>query len=150
MSTTVDYFASKEISFFHKITHEGYLRHLLVRGAAKTGEILVCLVTTSQLSMDLTEYRDLLLAGEYEGKIAGILHMVNDGLSDVVRADSTEVLYGRDYFYEDILGLKFKISPFLFSRPILSVQKCCMKKPASTSGMWRARWSSIFIVAQAP
>ena len=114
LSTTVDYFASKEISFFHKITHEGYLRHLLVRGAAKTGEILVCLVTTSQLSMDLTEYRDLLLAGEYEGKIAGILHMVNDGLSDVVRADSTEVLYGRDYFYEDILGLKFKISPFSF------------------------------------
>ena len=40
--------------------------------------------------------------------------MVNDGLSDVVRADSTEVLYGRDYFYEDILGLKFKISPFSF------------------------------------
>ena len=114
LSTTVDYFASKEISFFHKITHEGYLRHLLVRGAAKTGEILVCLVTTSQLSMDLTEYRDLLLAGEYEGKIAGILHMVNDGLSDVVRADSTEILYGRDYFYEDILGLKFKISPFSF------------------------------------
>lgn len=114
LSTTVDYFASKEISFFHKITHEGYLRHLLVRGAAKTGELLVCLVTTSQLSMDLTEYRDLLLAGEYEGKIAGILHMVNDGLSDVVRADSTEILYGRDYFYEDILGLKFKISPFSF------------------------------------
>ena len=114
LSTTVDYFSAKGMTFFHKITHEGYLRHLLVRNAAKTGEILVCLVTTSQEEFDLTEYRDLILAGTYEGKIAGILHMVNNGLSDVVRSDSIEILYGRDYFYEDILGLKFKISPFSF------------------------------------
>ena len=114
LSTTVDYFSTKGMTFFHKITHEGYLRHLLVRNAAKTGEILVCLVTTSQEEFDQTEYRDLILAGTYEGKIAGILHMVNNGLSDVVRSDSTEILYGRDYFYEDILGLKFKISPFSF------------------------------------
>ncbi len=114
LSTTVDYFASKDVTFFHKITHQGYLRHLLVRSAAKTGEILVCLVTTSQKDKDLTEYKELLLAQEYEGKIAGILHMVNDGLSDVVRSDKTEVLYGKDYFYEEILGLKFKISPFSF------------------------------------
>ncbi len=114
LSTTVDYFSSKDVTFFHKITHEGYLRHLLVRSAAKTGEILVCLVTTSQNDMDLTEYKDLLLAQQYEGKIAGVLHMINDGLSDVVRADSTEILYGKDYFYEEILDLKFKISPFSF------------------------------------
>ena len=40
--------------------------------------------------------------------------MINDGLSDVVKADSTEILYGKDYFYEEILGLRFKISPFSF------------------------------------
>ncbi len=114
LSTTVEYFKSKDVTFFHKITHEGYLRHLLVRSAAKTGEILVCLVTTSQMDLDLTEYKELLLAQTYVGKIAGILHMVNDGLSDVVRADETEILYGNDYFYEEILGLKFKISPFSF------------------------------------
>ena len=114
LSTTVEYFAGKDVSFFHKITHEGYLRHLLVRNAAKTGEILVGLVTTSQNPMDLTEYRDLILEGDYQGKIAGILHMVNDGFSDVVKADSTEILYGKDYFYEELLDLKFKISPFSF------------------------------------
>ncbi len=114
LSATADYFSEKGIPFFHKISHEGYLRHLLVRNAAKTGEILVCLVTTSQREADLSEYRDLLLKNDYNGKISGILHMVNDGLSDVVRADRTEILYGNDYFYEDILGLKFKISPFSF------------------------------------
>lgn len=114
LSTTVDYFSERGVPFFHKISHEGYLRHLLVRNAAKTGEILVCLVTTSQQETDLSEYRDVLLKNNYNGKISGILHMVNDGVSDVVRADRTEILFGNDYFYEDILGLKFKISPFSF------------------------------------
>lgn len=114
LTVTTEYFRKKGTAFFHKISHEGYLRHLLVRNAARTGEILVCLVTTSQDPMDLGEYRDLLLAEKYAGKIAGILHMVNDGFADVVKADSIEILYGQDFFDEEILGLRFKISPFSF------------------------------------
>lgn len=114
ISTTVEYFRKQKVTFYHKMSHEGFLRHLLVRNAARTGEILICLVTTSEQQMDLTEYASLLLENEYEGKIAGILHMTNDSLSDVVRAEHTEILYGKDYFYEEILGLKFKISPFSF------------------------------------
>ena len=48
------------------------------------------------------------------GKIIGILHTTNDSLADVVQADKIDILYGQDYFYEEILGLKFKISPFSF------------------------------------
>lgn len=114
LCTTVGFFSKRGTAFYHKISHEGYLRHLLVRNAAKTGEILVCLVTTSQEDMDLSEYKRLLLENEYDGRITGILHLINDGLSDVVRADQIEVLYGKDYFYEELLGLKFKISPFSF------------------------------------
>ena len=44
----------------------------------------------------------------------GILHTYNDSLADVVQNDRTELLYGRDYFYEELLGLRFKISPFSF------------------------------------
>lgn len=36
------------LTYMHKLTHEGYLRHLLIRRAATTGEILVNIVTTSQ------------------------------------------------------------------------------------------------------
>jgi 23S rRNA (uracil-5-)-methyltransferase RumA len=32
----------------------------------------------------------------------------------VVQSDRTDVLYGQDYFYEELLGLKFRISPFSF------------------------------------
>ncbi len=198
-----EYFGDREVRHFHRLRHEGYLRHLLVRKASKTGEILAALVTTSQLpwktvkvsgqESDRTEegesaaslsagrnetgqkpqeteqrtqetgqrtqetewntqetewkaqetgqrtqeteqkpqetapiseealiegFRDLLLSLEYEGRLqgrfAGILHIVNDSQADVVQSDRTDVLYGKEYFYEELLGLRFKISTFSF------------------------------------
>lgn len=190
-----EYFAGRKVSYFHRLRHEGYLRHLLVRKASGTGEILVALVTTSQspcteetaagrelvfpemaepemaepemskpemaepemskpemaepekskpemaeseksksektgqamVALEKTAcgeaellagFRNLLLSLEQEsrlqGRFAGILHIVNDSLSDVVQSDSTEVLYGKEYFYEELLGLHFKISTFSF------------------------------------
>ena len=130
-----------DISFYHRLRHEGYLRHLVVRRASKTGEILIALVTTGQIpgrrkvqdkmreqapqeSVVLGEagiereilggFRDRLLTLTLDGGIAGILHVRNDSAADVVQSDETTVLYGRDYFYEEILGLRFKISLFSF------------------------------------
>lgn len=155
-----EYFAGRKVRYFHRLRHEGYLRHLLVRKASGTGEILVALVTTSQQpwteenaagrelilsemaglekngpGMDKREtdglagtawgeaellegFRTLLLSlereGRLQGRFAGILHIVNDSLSDVVQSDRTDVLYGKDFFYEELLGLRFKISTFSF------------------------------------
>ena len=132
LQTVRDYFARSKVSFFHRMSHEGYLRHLLVRKASRTGEILVALVTTSQdpwqgemavegsLDADalITGFKDLLLSQEQEGKLvgkfAGILHITNDSIADVVQSDRTELLYGQEFFYEELLGLKFKISTFSF------------------------------------
>lgn len=110
-----------QLSFLHKLSHIGYLRHLLVRRAAKTGEILINLITTSQTeSIGITEevfLKELvegLLALSLNGRIVGVLHTVNDSLADIVQSDRTDILYGQDYFYEELLGLKFKISTFSF------------------------------------
>ena len=93
---TNEYFSDKGLKFYHKMRHEGYLRHLLVRKAKKTGEILVDLVTTTQVAFDLSEYAKVLCGLSYEGELVGILHTSNDSLSDVVANDATEILYGRD------------------------------------------------------
>ncbi|MDE7044995.1 MAG: class I SAM-dependent RNA methyltransferase [Acetatifactor sp.] len=171
LKTVREYFAERRVSYFHRLRHEGYLRHLLVRKASKTGEILVALVTTSQspwrngedddrkeqeperqagqecrdrgllceekmvqsvesVKQDaeiaiqkaetelIEDFRKLLLSLEQEGRLqgrfAGILHIVNDSRADVVRSDRTDVLYVKEYFYEDLLGLRFKISTFSF------------------------------------
>ena len=136
-----------DVTYYHRLRHTGYLRHLVVRRAAKTGEILAALVTTSQVpgrqaaggvmqGQDAAEgqvvqeaerngdyrtervvlegLRERLLALPLAGEIVGILHVRNDSAADVVQSDETTVLYGRDYFYEELLGLRFKISLFSF------------------------------------
>lgn len=114
LACVLDYFTQKNSSYFHRIRHEGYLRHLLVRKAQKTGEILIALVTTTQETQDLQPFVAQLLALPLKGKITGILHTKNDSLADVVQSDETDILYGQDYFYEELLGLRFKISQFSF------------------------------------
>lgn len=110
----LDYFAEKNTTFYHRLRHEGYLRHLLVRKAQKTGEILIALITTTQETYDLQPFVDGLLALSLKGKITGVLHTKNDSLADIVQSDETVLLYGQDFFYEELLGLKFKISQFSF------------------------------------
>lgn len=117
-----------KLSFYHKITHIGYLRHLLVRRAEKTGEIIVALVTSSQAMIienesdngvfDEKDFLNCLVnrlkAINLDGELAGILHIVNDSVADVVKSERMDILYGRNYIYDEILGLRFKISVFSF------------------------------------
>ena len=113
----LEYFQNLGASYYKKMQHIGYLRHLLLRRGDTTGEILINLVTTTQENYDLTPLVEQLLALQLEGKIVGILHILNDSLSDVVQSDETKVLYGQDFFYENLLGLEFKITPFSFFQP---------------------------------
>ena len=113
---TQDYFASREVPYYHTYSHEGYLRHLVVRRAVKTGELLVNLVTTSEKPefLDLQDYAAGVCGLALEDRLQGVLHTVNDSLSDVVSADAMEVLFGQETIEEEILGLHFQISPFSF------------------------------------
>ena len=149
-------FQQEKISFYHKSVHRGYLRHLLIRRASKTGEILVALETSGDFGKEtdleaavevrckdpdpifLASDDDPLASGldntregeeervllakmveelqklPLEGELAGILHLINDEVADDVRAQRQEILFGRDYIVEELLGLSFQISPFSF------------------------------------
>ena len=114
LQAVLAWFRAGGISFYHRLRHTGYLRHLIIRKGYHTKELLVILVTTTQEEHDLRPLCDMLLSLPLEGTIRGILHTKNDSVSDTVKNDETVILYGQDYFYEELLGLKFKISPFSF------------------------------------
>ena len=117
LSCVLDFFTELGAVHYKKMQHTGYLRHLLLRRGVTSGEILVHVITTSQAQYDYAPLVSRLLALPLEGKIVGIMHIINDSLSDVVQSDETQILYGQDYFYETLLGLRFKISTFSFFQP---------------------------------
>ena len=117
LSSVLDFFTELGAVHYKKMQHTGYLRHLLLRRGVTSGEILVHVITTNQAEYDYAPLVSRLLALPLEGKIVGIMHIINDSLSDVVQSDETRLLYGQDYFYETLLGLRFKISTFSFFQP---------------------------------
>ena len=128
LKAVLAFYEEKQIPFYKKMQHIGVLRHLVIRQAACSKDILVNLVTTTQQGLSgehleqaelekylcLGELTERLLALDLNGKIVGILHTHNDCLSDAVIPEKIVTIYGQDYIYEKILGLTFKISPFSF------------------------------------
>ena len=114
LNCVLNYFQERKTPYYRKMSHEGYLRHLLLRRSESSGEILVCLITSSQREEPLEALVQQVLGLPLEGTIVGFLHIINDSLADVVQSDETRILYGQDFFYETILGLRFKITPFSF------------------------------------
>lgn len=119
LTITLEYFAKSKEPYYRKGNHIGYLRHLLVRKAIKTGEILVDLVTSTQISSIyeialLEGWKQALLSADWSGSIAGILHTKNDREADAVFDEGTDILYGQGFFKEELLGLSFTITPFSF------------------------------------
>lgn len=111
---TLQFFQERKVPFYHKARHDGSLRHLVVRKGAATGEILINLVTSSEVPFSVEEFKDMLLGLELDGSVCGILHSVNDGLADVVKSDEMRLLYGRDFFMEKLFDLEFKVSVYSF------------------------------------
>jgi 23S rRNA (uracil-5-)-methyltransferase rumA len=137
LELTLNFFSERKVSYFHKNTHTGFLRHLLIRRSEYSGELLVSLVTTSSfefvedpntllepsvLGADeeilIKEWADYIKEetdrGILNGSIGGILHTKNDSYADAVLNQGTTLLYGKDYIIERLNGLDFKITPFSF------------------------------------
>ena len=126
MRATVGYARSYGCTHENKTTHEGYLRYLVLRtGNCDGGMIMVNLVTSSEFSCSnekmkadeddfLSGYVSMLNKMELKMKIVSIMHTVSDSISDAVKCDKIDTLYGSPYIMNELCGLKFKVSPFSF------------------------------------
>lgn len=115
LTCTLECAKESGLPYYHRMRHTGFFRHLLVRKAVKTGEILIDLITTTEYDdFNAAGWIEALLSLNLSGTIVGILRTKNDSVADVVKDEGTEIIYGQSYFYEELLGLKFKITPFSF------------------------------------
>lgn len=116
-NAVIDYARENELPFVKKRTHEGLLRHLIIRYALTTGEIMVNIVTTTQQNFDSESFVKMLLELNLEGKIKSIIHTENDSLADAVVPEKVNIIYGDEYITEKIFDLNFKVTPFSFFQP---------------------------------
>lgn len=136
-----NYFRKKGTSFYHKKLKDGILRHLVIRKAMHTGQIMVILVTTSNPSVDdvrLRMFLYMLLDLELEGRIFSVYHVINDSVADAVIPEKIKLLYGKEYITEEMMGLEFKISPFSFFQPNVFTAERLYQKAIDLAGIDRS------------
>lgn len=74
-----------------------------------------CAKAPAEIEAALMEgFKEAVLAADKTGMIKGILHTVNDSPADAIIDEGTTLLYGQEYFEDELLGLGFKITPFSF------------------------------------
>lgn len=114
LKSTLAFCIAKGYEKYHKKSHKGLMRNLIVRLGQNTGELLINIVTSSQSEFDEDEYLACIEDIDLENDVVGVLHTINDNIADAVNCDKLRVLRGRDFYMEKIKGLDFKVSAFSF------------------------------------
>jgi len=101
---------AESLSVYDQATHEGYLRHLIVREGRNTAQALVVLVTAPGR---LDGEERLLETLQRIPEVRSVYHAVNDRPAEVTNVPG-KLLWGVDAIEEEILGLRFRVRPNAF------------------------------------
>lgn len=96
------------LSVYSTETHEGYLRHLIIRDSKRTGEVMVNLVTTYEWEEAMKNLTQLLLKQFPE--ITTIVNNITDRKSLVAFGDREKIYNGVGYITEKLGDYSFRIS----------------------------------------
>ncbi len=103
-----------DLPVYNLRNHTGFLRNLVVRYSFYSNELLVNLVTTSQIGEQERKFLDW-YSNEFPKLdfVAHILHTINDSFSPTTFGDF-KVIKGNDFLFEKLGDLMFRVSPFSF------------------------------------
>jgi 23S rRNA (uracil1939-C5)-methyltransferase len=109
-NTMVAWAREEKLTAYDQETHEGYLRHLMIREGRNTGQALVQLVTNRGERFDRERLIEVLTAIP---EVKSIHWSINEGLSETTELP-TELIWGEDAIEEEIGGLRFRVRPNAF------------------------------------
>lgn len=103
---------ARGISCYNPRTHEGFLRHLVIREGKSTGEVMVGIVTAPGEFPDGRPLAAALVRAHPE--IASIVWATNVSPGDAVQVSGLQMLHGRPHIFERLRELTFKIGFLTF------------------------------------
>ncbi|WP_053217253.1 23S rRNA (uracil(1939)-C(5))-methyltransferase RlmD [Virgibacillus senegalensis] len=106
-----DWVKEHALSGYEKETHQGLLRHLMVRQSFVTGEIMLGLFATEAPDGHLAEAAEQLKARIEQSypQVKSLLWLVNTDWADRTQAEETHLLSGRDFIYDEIGGYRYRL-----------------------------------------
>ena len=112
MCTIRDLMPSFRLTGYNEYTGRGFLRHVLIRVGRVTKEVMVVLVTATNVFPGKNNFIHALR--EKHPEITTIVMNLNDKYTSMVLGDKDTVLYGKGYIEDELCGMRFKISPHSF------------------------------------
>ncbi|MFN7160179.1 MAG: 23S rRNA (uracil(1939)-C(5))-methyltransferase RlmD [Candidatus Gracilibacteria bacterium] len=113
-----DFIKKRKLSAYNARTHEGFIRHLVIREGKNTGEMMVNLVTNATEDYTVEFFQPLVdefqLLEKDNVKFESVLWTQNDSLSDTAVGTNIQVIHGREYIFDKVGEYLFKISPYSF------------------------------------
>ena len=103
---------SFKLTVYDERNSKGFLRHVLVKRGFTTGEIMVVLVTGTNVFPSKNAFIDALL--KEHSNITTIVQNINNKFTSMVLGDREIVLYGKGYIEDVLCGHTFRISPSSF------------------------------------
>ncbi|AWI07203.1 23S rRNA (uracil-5-)-methyltransferase RumA [Clostridium drakei] len=101
-----------KIEAYNEQLHSGSIRHIMVRKAFKTNEVMVVVVTRSNELPHKEELIEMLI--ESKENIVSIIQNVNSKKTNVILGIECITLWGKDNISDYIGDFKFNISPLSF------------------------------------
>lgn len=113
---------SRRLPLYDNRTHQGVLRHLVVREGTRTGQVMVGIVTAPGPFPEGPELARMLVGRHPE--ITSVVWVQSGALSDALRVDHLEVLHGRAFIEEELFGFRFRIGieTFFQTNPLAAEQ----------------------------
>ena len=99
------------ISSYDELSHNGVLRHVLIRKGFYSGQLMVCLVINVNKLPHSSELIDMLKNIPGMTSISVSLNQKN---TNVIMGDNYEVLWGEPTIEDTLLGQRYSISPLSF------------------------------------
>ena len=103
---------SFKIRPYNEDTGYGLLRHVLIRTGHVTGQIMVVLVLSSPIMPSKNNFVKALLKEHPE--ITTVVVNVNDRRTSMILGEKEQVIYGKGYIEDVLMGKTFRISPKSF------------------------------------
>ncbi len=104
----VRFFEDFSISVYEEESGTGLLRHIYLRRGEVSGEILLTLVINGK-SLPHSEELAERISNRFPD-VVGILLNLNTESTNVVLSDKYKTLFGRDYIYDTLAGVRLKIT----------------------------------------